>query len=265
MEMYFQIITYILAGLLGMCVGSFLNVVIYRLPVHMSLATPSSHCPKCKYVLKWYDNIPVLSYIFLGGKCRKCKSKISFRYTAVELSNMVFWLLAAIMFWEKSIPFACIVAVSVSILICVFFIDLEHKIIFDRFVLLLCGLGIGTMFCDPFYGWLSHLIGGFAGFISFYAVALLYTKVRGKDGLGGGDIKLTGACGLLLGWQRLLMSILIATIVASIVLVILSKKTKKEENGDIEYPFAPFLTGAFVIAMFFGSYIISAYLTLLGI
>lgn len=268
MELYFQIVTYVLAGLLGLCVGSFLNVVIYRTPNGMSLATPASHCPKCKYVLKWYDNIPVLSYIFLGGRCRNCKDKISFRYTAVELSNMLLWLLSVALFWEKSIPFACIAAVASSVFICVFFIDLEHKLVFDRFVLILCALGLAATFLDPFYGWLSHLIGGVVGFVSFYGVAFLYERIRHKEGLGGGDIKLTAACGLLLGWERLLLSILLSTIVASVVLVILSRRASSaEEDSDHEpeYPFAPFLTSAFAIALFFGNTIISAYLSLLGL
>ncbi|MBE5869283.1 MAG: prepilin peptidase [Lachnospiraceae bacterium] len=267
MELYFEIVTYILAGLLGLCVGSFLNVVIYRTPAGMSLAAPASHCPKCRYVLKWYDNIPVISYLCLRGRCRSCKEKISFRYTAVELSNMLLWLLAVVMFWKRSIPFAYIAALASSLLICVFFIDLDHKLVFDRFVLLLGGLGMGAMFTDPHYGWCSHLIGGIAGFAFFYGIALLYTKVRGKEGLGGGDIKLTAACGLLLGWQRLLLSILLATVAASIVLVILSRRAgaKEEEGESAEYPFAPFLTSAFVIALFWGSDLITAYLSLLGV
>ena len=268
MEQYFQIVTYILAGLFGLCIGSFLNVVIYRTPNGMSLAVPASHCPKCKYVLKWYDNIPVLSYLLLGGKCRQCKEKISFRYTAVEFANMLLWLLCVAMFWEKSILFACIAAVASSVFVCVFFIDLEHKLVFDRFVLILCALGLAGMFFDPYYGWVSHLIGGVVGFVCFYGVAVLFEKVRHKEGLGGGDIKLTAACGLLLGWERLLLSILLSTVVASIVLVILSKKAQSTEENDgdpVEYPFAPFLTGAFAIALFFGDTIISAYLALLGL
>ncbi len=268
MEHYFEIVTYILAGLLGLCVGSFLNVVIYRTPNGMSLAVPGSHCPKCKYVLKWYDNIPVLSYLFLGGKCRSCKEKISFRYTAVELANMALWLLCVAMFWEKNIAFACIAAVASSVFICVFFIDLEHKLVFDRFVLILCALGLAAMFLDPYYGWFSHLIGGVVGFGAFYGVAFLFEKVRHMEGLGGGDIKLTGACGLLLGWERLLLSVLLSAVVASVVLVILSRRAQSDEgdsHNPTEYPFAPFLTGAFAIALFFGNRIISAYLSLLGL
>ena len=253
---------YLLAAVLGLCVGSFLNVVIYRVPAGMSLAVPSSHCPKCKYVLRWYDNIPVLSYLILGGKCRSCGEHISFRYTAVEIANMLLWLLSALMFWQVNIAYAVICGLASSIFVCVFFIDLEHKLVFDRFVLMLVALGIAAAVVDPYYSALSHIIGGVAGFGAFYLIAWLFERIRHKDGLGGGDIKLTGACGLLLGWQRLLFAVMCAAVVASVVLVILSR-IKGEE--DTEYPFAPFLTCGFAVAMFFGHRIISAYLSLLGI
>lgn len=260
MQNYYEIVTYIMSAILGLCVGSFLNVVIYRVPKGMSLATPSSHCPKCKYVLKWYDNIPILSYIMLRGKCRKCGEKIPLRYTLTEVANMLLWIISAFLFFEKSIPLMVIAALASSIMLCVFFIDIEHKLVFDRFVIMLSVLGITAMFFDPYYGWMSHLIGGIVGFVSFYSIAAIFAKLKNKECLGGGDIKLTAACGLLLGWQRLLLSVLIATVSASIVLVILSKKAEDEEK---EYPFAPFLTAAFAISMFFGHGIITAYLSLL--
>ena len=126
-ETYYLIVTYVLFGLFGLCVGSFLNVVIYRLPNGMSLAKPNSHCPKCKYELRWYDNIPVISYLMLGGKCRSCKTHISFRYTAVELANMIMWLASALLFWERSVVMAIIYAIVSSLFICIFFIDLEDR------------------------------------------------------------------------------------------------------------------------------------------
>lgn len=264
MQLYYEIVAYVMFGVLGLCVGSFLNVVIYRVPNGMSLATPSSHCPKCKYVLRWYDNIPVLSYVMLGGRCRSCKAKISVRYTAVELANTVMWLASALLFWKTSAGWAVISALAASVMICVFFIDLEHKLVFDRFVIMLAVLGAAAMFFDPHYGWLSHLIGGVAGFVSFYGIAVGFEKVRGKDGLGGGDIKLTGACGLLLGWQRLMLSVLIAAVCASVVLTVLQRRAG-EDGRDTEYPFAPFLTAGFGLTMFFGHSIIGWYMSLLGV
>ena len=275
MPLFYTIVTYVLAGVFGLCVGSFLNVVIYRVPNGMSLATPSSHCPKCNYVLRWYDNIPILSYVILGGKCRKCREKISFRYTAVEIFNTLLWLLSVYLFWDKSIPYAIITALLSSILICVFFIDLEHKLVFDRFVIMIALLGIASIFFDPYYDWLSHVIGGVVGFGSFYLISYLFYKIKGKEGLGGGDVKLTGAAGLLLGWERLLLSILIAAISASIILLIISgrkgntpksdEESSDTDEGQGEYPFAPFLATAFLISTYAGYYIISSYLSLLGI
>ena len=287
---YYKIIAFILAGLLGVCVGSFLNVVIYRVPLGMSLAKPDSHCPNCKYKLKWSDNIPVLSYLFLGGKCRNCKQPISFRYPAVELFNMLAWLGSVWLFWDTSIVFTVVTALASTLLICVFFIDLDHMLVFDRFVIMLLILGVLAVFFDPYYGWLSHAIGGVAGFAVFYGVHALFYYGFKKDALGGGDIKLSGAVGLILGWERLLLGVVIASLAASIVLLIVNRKRIKDETEETaeatdevaeeatdeaaepaedgalpgEYPFAPFLCSGFWIAMMFGSQIISWYMSLFG-
>lgn len=148
MDAYYRTVLYILTGLLGLCVGSFLNVVIYRVPQHMSLAKPRSHCTRCGNTLRWYDNIPVLSYLLLGGKCRKCKSHISLRYTIVELANMLLWLACAALFEGTSIPLACIYMAVCSVFVCVFFIDLEHQLIFDRFQIILLVLAVASIFFD---------------------------------------------------------------------------------------------------------------------
>ncbi len=262
MEQFYLICAYVLSAVYGLCVGSFLNVVIYRLPNQMSLAKPNSHCPSCKYELRWYDNIPVLSYVMLGGKCRNCKTHISFRYTAVELANMLAWLLCTFLFWERSIPLACIYMVVSSVFLCVFFIDLEHQIIFDRFQIILLVLGVASIFFDKDFGWISHVIGGVAGFTVFYLVSWGFEKLCGKEGLGGGDVKLAGVVGLLLGWERLLLGLLIATIPASVIMTILSKGKKEE---DRQFPFAPFLVIGFGVSMLFGTQIIHWYLSLFGL
>lgn len=262
MDKFYLICAYVLSGIFGLCVGSFLNVVIYRLPNKMSLAKPNSHCPTCKYELRWYDNIPVLSYVMLGGKCRSCKTHISFRYTAVELANTVLWLLCTFLFWEKSIPLACIYMVVFSVFLCVFFIDLEHQIIFDRFQIILLILGVASIFFDKDYGWLSHIIGGVSGFAVFYLISWGFEKLCGKEGLGGGDVKLAGVVGLLLGWERLLLGLLIATIPAAVIMLILSKGKKGESR---QFPFAPFLVVGFGVSMLFGTQIVGWYLSLLGL
>lgn len=274
-----MIIAYILIGLYGLCVGSFLNVVIYRVPNGMSLAKPNSHCPKCKYELRWYDNIPVLSYLMLGGKCRSCKTHISFRYTAVEIANMLMWLLCGLMYWEKSIPLACIYMIASSVFICVFFIDLEHKLIFDRFQIILLVLAIASIFFDKDYGWLSHLIGGVSAFGVFFLVSFLFEKISGKEGLGGGDVKLVGVVGLMLGWEKMLLSLLLATVPAAVIMLIANRARVADGNttdseGEMspaeaeqskQYPFAPFLVFGFSVAMFFGTPIIEWYLSILGL
>ena len=201
MDTYFTVVAYIMASILGLCVGSFLNVVIYRVPNKMSLAYPPSHCTTCDYTLKWYDNIPVLSYIMLGGRCRGCKSRISPRYMLVEIFNAFLWVLSVLMFWEigvEAIIYTCMAAVVSSVLVCIFFIDLEHMLIFNRFTVTVavCGLiaaGLNTT------RWYDHLIGGAAGAIVFLAIYYGAILILKREGLGFGDVKLAAAAGLLLG------------------------------------------------------------------
>ena len=256
-----DVIAYVLFGVFGLCIGSFLNVVIYRLPLGMSLAKPDSHCTKCNYFLKWYDNIPVLSYIMLGGKCRKCKSPISPRYMLVEIFTCLCFLACALLFWKNNPVYAVISALVCCSLICIFFIDLEHLYIPDRFHVIIAALGVIAIFFDDFTLWYDHLIGlGVGGgvFLIIYCAAVLILK---KEGLGFGDVKFAFAVGLFLGWQKFLFSILLASIVACLVLIPV-KHLKKDENGK-EYPFGPFLSlGAFV-ALLFGANIITWYISLL--
>ena len=260
MNSFYMTVVYILAGIVGLCVGSFLNVVIYRVPNNMSLAKPNSHCPACQYELRWYDNIPVLSYLILGGKCRKCKSHISARYAAVELANAILWLLCVFLFWKENMWLACIYALVFSTFICIFFIDLEHKLIFDRFQIIILILGIAAIFFDTDYGWISHLIGGIIGFSFFFLVSWGFEKLFKKEGLGGGDVKLACVAGILLGYERLLLSLIIATLPAAIIMSIASRG---KEGEDRQFPFAPFLVIGFSVAMLFGTQIINWYLSLL--
>jgi len=264
-DLYYKVVTYVLAGLLGLSVGSFLNVVIYRVPLCMSVIKPPSHCTSCGYKLRWYDNIPVVSYTLLGGKCRKCGKHISFRYTAVELMNMALWLLAAYRFYDRSIAEVIITAVTSSILIVIAFIDIEHKIVNDRFIIMLAALAVTMMFFDksPFHadGFpYSHIIGFLAGFGVFAIFAIAGEKIFKREALGGGDIKLAAVMGLYLGWQKLILAVLVASFVGSVVLIVVSK-VKKDEGG--EYPFVPFLSLGFALSAFFGDSLITSYLSLL--
>ena len=262
-EQFEMLCVYILSTIVGLCVGSFLNVVIYRLPNGMNLAKPDSHCTTCDYVLRWYDNIPVLSYIMLGGKCRSCGQRISPRYMIVEIVNGLLWLLSAHLFWSESPVYAVMSALVLSTLICIFFIDLEHLLIFNRFVIIIGVAGIVAIFFDGFTVWYDHLIGAAAfggGFALIYYGALLILK---REGLGFGDVKLALAAGLLLGWQKMLFAMLIASVGASIVLLIV-RRVRGDEEGH-EYPFGPFLAVGIATALLVGGPVISWYLSLLGV
>lgn len=261
MDTYILICVYVLAGILGLCVGSFLNVVIYRLPREMNLAFPGSHCTTCDYQLKWYDNIPVLSWLMLGGRCRKCREPISVRYTVVELANMVFWLLSVALFWQKSPVYAIVCAVVCSILICIFFIDLEHMLIYNRFVIMIAAAGLVAMFFDSYTKPVDHLIGAVAGggvFALLYFGAIWLLK---REGMGFADVKLAAAAGLLLGWQKFILAMLIASVVGSVVLVVINRLRKQEK--DTEYPFGPFIVGGMLVALLFGEPILDWYVGLL--
>ena len=259
---FVTIYVYVLSGILGLCVGSFLNVVIYRVPNGMNLAKPDSHCTTCDYMLKWYDNIPVLSYLMLGGKCRKCGERISPRYMIVEIVNAVLWLLSAHLFWDRSPVYALLSAIVLSTLVCIFFIDLEHLLIFNRFIIIVGVAGIIAIFFDGYTEGYDHLIGMAAfggGFALIYYGAILILK---REGIGFGDVKLALVAGLLLGWQKMLLGMLIASVSASIILLIL-KRVRGDEDGH-EYPFGPFLAVGIGGAMLFGEPIIEWYLSLLG-
>lgn len=261
MDKFVLIVAYVMAALLGLCVGSFLNVVIYRVPRKMSLASPPSHCTTCDYVLRWYDNIPVLSYIFLRGRCRGCGQRISPRYMAVEIANALLWTLSVFVFFESSIPYAVISALAASIFICIFFIDIEEMLIFDRFVILVGALGICAAFFDGFTDWQDHLIGGAVGLAFFLLLYYGSLAVLKREGIGFGDVKLVCAGGILLGWQRLVLAILVASVAGSIVLSLL-KAIRKDGRGK-EYPFAPFIVVGFAFAMFFGADLIDWYVGLI--
>jgi len=255
-----MIAVYVLFAIFGLCIGSFLNVVIYRLPNGMSLSQPPSHCTKCDYRLRWYDNIPVLSYLFLGGKCRKCKEKISFRYPAVEILCSALYLVCALLFYKKSEVYAVICALALSVLICVFFIDLEHMYIPDRFQVILLALGVAAIFFDG-VAWWEHLLGSAVGGGLFLLVYLGAIVVMKKEGLGFGDVKLAFVTGLLLGWKKIFLAIIVASISGCIVIIPKSRK----KNGQKEFPFAPYIAVGVAVALLVGEYIIKWYLGLMGI
>ena len=244
--------------LVGLCVGSFLNVVIYRLPLKMSLAKPDSHCPKCKTPIKWYDNIPILSYIVLRGKCRVCKTHIPIRYTLVEAANSVLWLACGIFFYDKPI-YAALLCIVMSCLICIFFIDLENMIIPDSFNLIILACALISIFSYDAVKWYEHLIGLAVGGGFFLISYYLGCAVFHKEALGGGDIKFMAVAGALMGWKCTLLTVLLSSVTASVVLLLLSAKNK--EAGSKPFPFGPFLAVATAFSLLFGNDIIAAYIS----
>ncbi len=265
-----ELLCKIFLGLIGLCVGSFLNVLIYRLPLGINLASPPSHCPQCNAKIKWYDNIPLLSYLILGGKCRNCKKKIPFRYFAVELGNVLLWIAVLILF-DLSV-YAVVYALLASALLAIVFIDAEHGIIPDSLNLFIAGLGVVVTVYSIFYpeiagmvgtyavAWWEYLVGGAGAMLLYLAVYGLYKLIRKREGLGGGDIKLMGALGLVLGYRSVLLCIGLSAVLACIYLAVLAAKRKLK--AEKPFAFGPFIAAAAYLCALFGNCLIGLYLGL---
>ena len=261
--------TIVLTIVLGLCVGSFLNVVIYRLPNDMSLVKPASHCPGCGHEIKWYMNIPVFSYLFLRGKCHYCHQRISPIYPIVELLNAILWFGCLMLFtnfifpdfelsWIKFIT-SCLVCSS---LICVFFIDLNHMIIPEIFQLIILVCGLVSLLDNPSFESIALKVFGFiGGGLLFYLVNLIYKSIRKKEGIGFGDVELAATMGLFLGGYKLIFGLLLSCVIGSIVLLIIT--AIKKEKGR-QYPFAVLLVPGFLVSLYAGEYVVDWYLSLLG-
>lgn len=232
----------------GMLIGSFLNVVIYRLPRELSVVAPRSSCPKCSHMITWYENIPVVSYLFLQGKCKKCSIKISKKYPLIEiLIGCIAYLLT-----PKSLTIESLVHFSFyfslcCVFICHFFIDIEHHILPDKLNIYLLFITLPYVFINfPLGRW---LLGGLVGFGGPFVVTYLFYKLRGQIGLGGGDIKLFGILGLLLGPVDILKTVFFSCLLGSIigVALIASKQMKK----DSPLAFGPYILIAASLQIFF--------------
>ncbi len=264
MEQYLYIVFCVLSFIFGACFGSFSNVLIYRIPREESIVKGASHCTKCFNKIKWYDNIPILSYIILGGKCRYCGEKISPRYVIVETVCAILWLLLAI--FSKTTGYVYAITSMLFVLFCIVvaFIDYNEKYIPDRFNLIILILGVICCVFDGYIPWLYRLLGmGFS--IVFYGLTYVISKyLFKKEGLGLGDVKFMTAVGLFLGLKAVFFATLVATVVASVVLSVVEAKKRKEEEKkeSTEYPFAPFLGTAAIIAVFVGEIVANAYLSL---
>lgn len=249
--------TYAMVIMLGLSVGSFVNVLVWRLPNRMSLWRPPSHCPKCKNRLKWYHNIPVVSYVFLGGRCGFCRTRISWIYPAVELISgglfFVFFLryglsVTTLGFWYLS-----------TVLIAILFIDFQHQIIPNSLSYPTVVVGVAVAFFSNHLSWQQSILGAAGAFFGFLGIAYLGRLLFKKDSLGGGDIKLAAGLGAFLGlWKVILVVILSAAVglIFSLIAMAVSSSIRK----DRIIPFGPFLAIAALIAGVWGDTILNFYI-----
>lgn len=272
---------YVAIGVLGAIIGSFLNVVIHRLPREESIVFPNSRCPSCGTAIAFYDNIPLLSYAVLGGRCRSCKTYISARYPAVELLTGLVWAAVAMhdgLTW--ALPFDLIFVTAILVLI---FIDAEHMILpnaitypglifalvaritlplllrqphFDDVPMLLDG---------PFDGWPlwaaslgGAVIGGLAGGGSLWLMGWLWEKLRGVEAMGLGDVKMMFMVGGYLGWRLTILNIFVAVLSGSVTGIVLMA-AKGDRNMQMLLPFGIFLGIGAIAALLFGSHIVEWY------
>ena len=236
----------------GVVFGSFSNVLIYRLPLRQNIAFPASHCPKCGHPLKWYDNIPLLSFALLRGKCRYCHEKISPVYPIVEASVGVLFLLSWLKFGLQ--PASFIGAVALMILLVIAFIDQQTMEIPLSLNVALYVLAMAQMAFDltlgptryPFY---DYLIGLGVGVVLFVGLNLFSTYVLRKEAIGLGDALLFGSCGLYLGWQGLFMTVFLSSVFCSVVsIVLIACKIRRREDP---IPFGPYIAFSYALAIFF--------------
>ena len=249
--------------ILGLVIGSFLNVCIYRLPRGESLLHPPSHCPQCGKLIKWYDNIPLLSYLLLRGRCRHCSSGISFRYPLVEALTGIFFLFSFFRHSPGILTFPLFLSflkhlIFISFLIPVFFIDLKHRIVPNRlsYGVLICGLLLSL----PTRSFFSSLVGLGIGGAIFLIIRFLGAFFLKVESMGMGDVKLAAGIGAFLGWRLTLVCFFLSFLLGAIVAIFLLLTRVKRRKDRI--PFAPFLVAAALISLFWGEKFFSLYLML---
>jgi len=280
-----------IAGISGLLVGSFLNVVIHRLPKIMerewreqcaefteqaissatsnkktapvtpyNLHTPRSACPNCGHLISALENIPLLSYIVLRGKCRKCRTPISIRYPIVEATSGVLSAYAA---WHFGFGVAAVASILfIWALIALTFIDFDTQLLPDDITLPLLWLGIIFNINSTFTSLNNSIIGAIAGYLVLWSVYWLFKLVTGKEGMGFGDFKLLAAIGAWLGWSMLPLVIMLSSVVGAVVGIILIIVARHGRN--IPIPFGPYLAGGGLIALFWGPQLTQGYLHLLS-
>jgi leader peptidase (prepilin peptidase)/N-methyltransferase len=250
----------IIAMIFGALVGSFLNVCIIRLPKEESIVFPGSHCPHCHHPIMFYDNIPLISYLVLGGRCRYCRKTISIQYPLIEgitIISSLFLFLRFGLSWTYLLYFS-----FVASLIAVTAIDLYHQIIPD--VISIPGIGVGLLGAllirqIPFF---DSLMGVLLGGGSLFVIATLYQWIFKREGMGGGDVKLLAMIGAFLGWDAVILTILLSSLIGSVIGIMMMIMKGKDFKYAI--PFGPFLSLGAVIALFYKNEIIFWYLHLRG-
>ena len=252
MLLLLEIVPYIIIFIFGIIIGSFLNVCIYRIPLHQSIVTVSSHCMTCGRKLKWYDMIPVFSWLLLGGKCRSCKSKISLQYPVIESLNGILYVVICLV--NGMDLFSLIYCLMTSALLTLSLIDWRTYEIPPGINAFLFILGVAAAVLDR-GNLLSHLAGmvcvsGFLG--------ILYLISRGRA-IGGGDIKLMFACGLILGWKQIILAFLLGCIIGSVIHLI---RIRVQGEGHV-LAMGPYLSAGIFLAALWGNAWISWYISLL--
>ena len=246
----------ILVFFIGICLGSFANVCIYRLPKNKQIITGRSFCPKCKKTIKWLDNIPLISFLLLNGKCRKCRKPISLKYFIIELITGIGFLLIYLNFNN----YLTIIFLSVLFLLylIIFFIDLKHFIIPDGLNFGIMALAIFKNFLPNFNTSFIHdinqsIIGGIVGYLSIWIIIYLYRVIKKIEGMGLGDAKLMTGIGLLFGWQSIPFVLFISAVLG-LVFATPSLITKKK-NLRSKIPFGPFIITACLIYFLYGDFL----------
>lgn len=277
-----DLLGYIFIFAFGVIVGSFLNVVIHRVPNEESIVFPNSACPKCGNAIKAYDNIPVISWLMLGGKCRNCKEKIAARYPLVELMTAFLYL---IVYWQIGFNWYLPVSlIFVSAMVSLIFIDAEHMILPNviTYPLLIFALLVRILFPIFFTAeyfadlqhapinnfadyplWAVSLIGAMFGALvgggSLWLVGELWKRLRGVDAMGMGDVKMMAAVGALLGWRLTLISIFLGAFSGAIIGMFMIARSK-DKDFQAQIPFGIFLGIGSVIALLFGEQLVSWYM-----
>lgn len=242
-----------LTAALGLAVGSFLNVCIFRIPAGESVVWGRSHCMACGHAIRWYDLVPVVSFLALRGRCRDCGARISARYPLVEAANAALWVLCALRF---GVTFrGCASAAAVSVLIVAAGIDRDTGLLYDRFWMILAALGAASFFFVDPPSALSRVVGALCVSLPMLALALAC------GGFGGGDVKLCAACGLLLGWQAMLVAAALSALAGGAAAVVLLVGRKAGRRTQM--PFGPFLAFGVIAGLLYGQEIAAWYASLL--